>query len=239
MRLSPSALSVFKSCPRCWWNEKKLGIKRPRGIFSSLPNAMDKVIKEFFDKERPKHTVQFTSIPILITGFYLFQDQVQLNRWRNWRTGLVATVGEHEVFGAMDDLLYDPETKKYAVLDYKTKGGVPDVGYSEKYYQLQADCYALMLEQNNMPVEYACFAYFSPLSLEGIYNLKMNLHIQTIPVSPVNAVKVVEAATACLEGLEPYPSKDCEYCKFIQSLNCEYCKFTEDLSGASTFLHEK
>ena len=218
MRLSPSALSVFKDCQQCWWVEKKLGIKRPRGIFSSLPNAMDKLIKQYYDTRKRVSGLLFST-----ETFILFQDQYKLDRWRNWRTGLVATVGEHEITGAMDDLLYDPETKKYAVLDYKTKGSVPDVGYSEKYYQLQADCYSLMLEQNNMPVEVAYFAYFSPIVLEYEHDLKMNLTIQTIKVNTINAVKVVEAATACLEGPEPEPSKD-----------CEYCKYRDAFSGAST-----
>ncbi|GAI53572.1 unnamed protein product, partial [marine sediment metagenome] len=44
IRLSPSALNLFLQCPRCFWLEKNKGIKRPRGIFPSLPSGMDSVI---------------------------------------------------------------------------------------------------------------------------------------------------------------------------------------------------
>ena len=48
-QFSPSSLSLFKDCPRCFWlafNEK---IKRPRTPFPSLPNGMDAVLKDYFD----------------------------------------------------------------------------------------------------------------------------------------------------------------------------------------------
>ena len=52
--LSPSALGLFKNCPRCFWLEKVKNIKRPRGIFPSLPGGMDAVIKTYFDTFRAK-----------------------------------------------------------------------------------------------------------------------------------------------------------------------------------------
>jgi len=47
IRLSPSSLNLFLECPRCFWLDKNKGIKRPRGIFPSLPSGMDSVIKKY------------------------------------------------------------------------------------------------------------------------------------------------------------------------------------------------
>lgn len=83
---SPSALGVFKNCPRCFWLEKVKNIKRPRGIFPSLPGGMDSVIKTYFDKFR-----ETGSLPPEIADHVegqLVPDQALLDKWRNWRVGL-------------------------------------------------------------------------------------------------------------------------------------------------------
>ena len=53
-KLSPSTLNVFLDCPRCFWLDKVKNIKRPRGIFPSLPSGMDRAIKVHFDSFRTK-----------------------------------------------------------------------------------------------------------------------------------------------------------------------------------------
>ena len=57
IKLSPSTINLFLECPRCFWFEKAKGIKRPRGIFPSLPGGMDRVIKESFDGFPAKQTL--------------------------------------------------------------------------------------------------------------------------------------------------------------------------------------
>ena len=50
LKLSPSSLNLFLECPRCFWLYKVKGVGRPDGIFPSLPNGMDKILKEHFDR---------------------------------------------------------------------------------------------------------------------------------------------------------------------------------------------
>ena len=83
IRLSPSALNLFLQCPRCFWLDKNKGIKRPRGIFPSLPGGMDTVIKKYFDSFRVKGDMP-PEIKGKITG-KLFSDIKTLEEWRNWR----------------------------------------------------------------------------------------------------------------------------------------------------------
>ena len=84
--LSPTALGTFKNCPRCFWLEKTKNIKRPRGIFPSLPGGMDAVIKTYFDKFREGGTLP-PEIADHVEG-QLVPDQALLDKWRNWRVGL-------------------------------------------------------------------------------------------------------------------------------------------------------
>ncbi|MBI4056218.1 MAG: PD-(D/E)XK nuclease family protein, partial [Elusimicrobia bacterium] len=161
--LSPSALNLFHDCAHCFWQEKVMGIKRPRGIFPSLPGGMDRVIKSYLDTFRAKNTLP----PELqsqedFSGIRLFSHQAQLEKWRNWRTGLSYEEAAIQVVlsGALDDLLV--KDGLYIPFDYKTKGSVTTPEDAIRYYQNQLDCYALLLKENKMPLAgYAFLLYYS------------------------------------------------------------------------------
>lgn len=48
-KFSPSSLSLLKECPICFWLQFNKGVKRPAGIFPSLPSGMDGILKKHFD----------------------------------------------------------------------------------------------------------------------------------------------------------------------------------------------
>ncbi len=49
-KLSPSSLNLYQECGRCFWLHQHGVWKRPSGPFPQLPNGMDKVLKEHFDR---------------------------------------------------------------------------------------------------------------------------------------------------------------------------------------------
>ncbi len=49
-KLSPSSLSLMNECQRCFWLTQHKIWKRPSGPFPQLPNGMDRVLKQHFDK---------------------------------------------------------------------------------------------------------------------------------------------------------------------------------------------
>ena len=80
LSLSPSSISLFLDCPRCFWlhhNKKK---RRPGGPFPSLPSGMDKILKIHFDKHREKGTK-----PQEADKFdgKLFEDTEKFKVWQN------------------------------------------------------------------------------------------------------------------------------------------------------------
>jgi hypothetical protein len=50
--LSRSKLELFTECPRCFYANLKLGIKRPPSFPLSLNNAVDALFKKEFDQHR-------------------------------------------------------------------------------------------------------------------------------------------------------------------------------------------
>src|SRR4030042_5653914 len=118
-RLSPSSIGLMEECPRCFWMQFNKNKRRPEGIFSSLPNGMDYILKVYFDKFRDKEQLP----PELrenkdCKDCRLFPDKEKLDNWRNNLKGISWTDKEGNVlFGAIDNLLIS-KTHRIIVLDY-------------------------------------------------------------------------------------------------------------------------
>ncbi len=213
--LSPSALSIFKDCSRCFWLEKVKGIKRPRGIFPSLPGGMDRVIKNYFDTFRVKGTLPPELQIAAFQGISLYDNQAQLEKWRSWRTGLQYQEGDLSLSGMLDDLLVKGDA--YIPFDYKTKGSPTNEEDATKYYQTQLDCYALMLEGNGLKTAgYGFLLYFSPKTVEE--SGRVNFEVQPIKIETdiERAKSLLRQAVAILNGSAPKAAGDCEYCGWLE-----------------------
>ncbi|MBI4051887.1 MAG: PD-(D/E)XK nuclease family protein [Elusimicrobia bacterium] len=192
------------------------GIKRPRGIFPSLPGGMDRVIKTHFDTFRGKGILPPELSGQDFEGVKLFENQGQMERWRNWRTGPVyedKSVGA-VLSGALDDLLVKEE--RYIPFDYKTKGSPTTEEDAVKYYQNQMDCYALLLQENRCPAAgYAFLLYYSPKSVSE--NGVVSFEVQPIKIltDMERARETFRKAVALLGGPLPSSSNGCEYCGWL------------------------
>ena len=139
-KFSPSSLSLLKECPRCFWLQFNKNIKRPAGIFPSLPSGMDKILKTHFDSFMEKGVLP----PELCDngeckGLKLFDDEEILKVWRSNFKGIQWKDKEENLFrGAVDNILV--KGKKLIVLDYKTRG-FPLKEDTAEHYQNQMDIY--------------------------------------------------------------------------------------------------
>ena len=160
MQLSSSALSLYNDCPRCFYLDRKFKLPRPRGIFSSLPIGIDKILKEKLDTFRGSLPPQLQVKEL--EGFELYTGS-ELSKMRNWKTNplKMKDAEGNTIVGAFDDLLHNPEKDLYAILDVKTKGSRPDQAYCEKYYQKQVDIYSRFLEVGGKTLApFAVLLYF-------------------------------------------------------------------------------
>ncbi len=215
VRLSPSTLNLFLECQRCFWFDKVKSIKRPRGIFPSLPGGMDRVIKAHFDSFRTKGSLPAELNKAEFDGIKLFANQAQLEKWRNWKTGLEYRDSDGSILsGAIDDLLVKDD--RYIPFDYKTKGSVTTEADAVKYYQNQLDCYTLLLHENKMPTAgYAFLLYYSPKSVAEQGNVLFELQAVKIPTDPERARTTFRKAVALLKGPTPPVNSQCEYCAWL------------------------
>ncbi len=208
--LSPSSISLFLECPRCFWLDKVKGKKRPSGIFPSLPNGMDRILKEHFDKHRVEG-----SLPEELEGHCrgrLYPDQKKLDEFRARYKGLKYEDKEtgFSLNGLLDDLFLTNEGH-YAPLDFKTKGS-PKNEESHKYYQHQMDIYSFLLEKNGMkPASYAILIFYSPVRVNERHDVEFKPEPMKIDVDPANGERIFKEAVKCLLGEEP-KAGECEWC---------------------------
>ncbi len=214
-KFSPSSLSLLGDCPRCFWLHFNMNIKRPSGIFPSLPSGMDKILKSHFDAFRDKGELP-PEITEVGEDIKLFDDVELLALWRNNFRGIQWIDGNGNLFrGAVDNILKNGD--KLIVLDYKTRG-YPLKEDTANHYQNQLDIYNFLLRKNGYKTEdYAYLIFYHPSHVNENGLISFNTDLVKIEVSIENAESIFNEALRILDGDIPPSSENCGYCKWIES----------------------
>ena len=213
-KFSPSSLSLLKDCPRCFWLKFNKDIKRPEGIFPSLPSGMDRILKIHFDNFMDKNELP-PELKDVNDDVKLFDDVELLKKWRNNHKGVEWTDEKGNLFrGAVDNIL--KKGNKLIVLDYKTRG-YPLKEDTAEHYQNQLDIYNLLLRKNNFETEdYAYLLFYHPDKVNGQGNVVFNTDLIKLKVNIENAESIFKKAVEVLEKEMPEASENCPYCKWVE-----------------------
>lgn len=212
-------MGVFDECQRCFFLGWKMGVKRPRGIYPSLPGGVDLILKSRLDRSRGKLPAELNIQEL--KGATLFADAGRLAEYRQWnskgalkyRNGTNDEKGKPNMLvGALDDLLVRGDT--VIPLDYKTKGSEPTQDDCEKYYTRQLDTYGLLLSTEHKKVaDFGVLLYFWPVESEsGLVRFMAQPFL--IQIDPKRARQKFEAALDVINTNQlPEAADECEYCK--------------------------
>ena len=219
MQLSSSALSIFEKCPRCFYLDRKYKVTRPRGISSSLPTEIDRILKTKLEQYRGSLPPTLAILPEL-EGYQLYAGP-DLSKMRSWNSNpmFMKDTKGNKLVGAFDDILYNPEKDLYAILDYKTKGSEPDQEYCEMYYQKQFDIYTRFLEiGERTPADFGVILYFwSEPGVESLVEFKTKAFL--MKPNPIVAEELFAKAIETLELKDvPAVNLNCEYCLYIEKM---------------------
>lgn len=214
IKLSPSTISLFMECPRCFWLQFNKNIHRPRGVFPSLPGGMDGVIKKYYDKYR-----KMGKLPPEIEGKVkgkLFDNEVLLKSWQsNWE-GLKYYDKKLGALmkGVLDDCLVNDDI--YIPLDYKTRGYELKDDTSS-HYQHQLDVYCFLLAKNGYKTaDFAYLIYYFPKEVLENGQVSFEVEPKKIETDIKRAENLFKDAVACLKGPEPkhHSNSTCEFCNW-------------------------
>ncbi len=200
-------MNLMNECPRCFWLTQHKIWKRPVGIFPSLPNGMDKILKEYFDIFRDKH-----QIPKELEecgNIKLFDDLKQLLIWQNNFAGITYINSDGNILkGAIDYILI--KNKKLIVLDFKTRG-FPLKEDTIKYYKMQLNIYNFLLRKNNYETEdYAYLLFYISNKIKENGEIIFDKKLIKINIDITEAEKYWNEALAILNA--DCPTETCVYC---------------------------
>ncbi|HUD10307.1 MAG TPA: PD-(D/E)XK nuclease family protein [Candidatus Saccharimonadales bacterium] len=227
-KVSRSKIELFVQCPRCFWLDARLKIKRP----SSPPFNINKTIDELFKKEFDEHRAAGTPHPIMRDNQikavpYQHKD---LNTWRYNFTGVTAlhqSTNLH-VFGAIDDVWVN-DAGELIVVDYKATSKNKEVDINSDWqisYKRQLEVYQWLLRQNGFKVsDTGYFVYTNArIDVDG-FGDKLDFKTKLIPyvgndgwVEPtlekmkkcIDSESMPPVGTAAMGGA-------CEFCSYAKS----------------------
>lgn len=225
-KVSRSKIELFRQCPRCFWLDVRLKIKRPDGPPFNINKAIDELLKKEFDVYRTKGEPHPLMVDNEINAIpYTHAD---LSKWRENFVG-VATIHKPtnlHVFGAVDDLWVNDEGD-IIVVDYKATAKDKEVDINSAWqvsYKRQVEVYQWLLRQNGFKVSStAYFVYCNGrLDLDG-FNNRVEFRTKIIPYvgddswveSTLNEMK------RCMEGDMPpvgvaAMGGDCDFCTYAR-----------------------
>ncbi|MBI4018933.1 MAG: PD-(D/E)XK nuclease family protein [Candidatus Aenigmarchaeota archaeon] len=219
-QLSPSSINLMFECEKCFWLQIVKKVRRPAGIFPSLPSGMDRILKQHFDRFAAKGKLP----PELrdnehTKGIALFSDMDALNVWRNNRKGLTYTDSGTGILlrGAVDNIL--TKDGKLIVLDYKTRG-YPLKDDTHEHYASQMHLYNYLLKQNGHDTEdFALLLFYHPNTVTEAGEVIFNTDLIRMSSNAQEGEKIFQKAIGVLQGEEPDASNNCGFCEFRSNGN--------------------
>lgn len=228
--LSRTAIEQFVRCPRCFYLQRKMGLRPPAMVPLTLAVATDALLKNEFDSVRRSkagHPLWIRE-KLNVRAF----DHPEIDIWRNNFKGLRVPFPEtnYEIFGAVDDIWINQETRELHIVDYKStsKAGEPSLdGVFGDGYKRQMEIYQWLFRRAGFKVSSGGYFLYVNASKTNIFydaNLKGSMHFDTKIIAYHGedswVPKVIKDAILCLEEMNlPRHSAECDNCRYFIARN--------------------
>lgn len=220
-KLSRSKIDLFLECPRCFYIDNKLGVKRVPGFPFSINSAVDHLLKQEFDYHRANGSQHPFQEEYGIDAIPAQHDDI--DKWRHNFTGVQYL---HEptgllVSGAIDDLWINSKGE-YIVVDYKSTAKEEAVKELDKEwqdgYKRQMEIYQWLLRQNGLKVsDTGYFVYCTGKMDKDAFDKKVEFDVNLIPYTGSDKwiEKTLFEIKKCLESdIIPKSKHDCDWCNY-------------------------
>lgn len=221
-KVSRSKIEFFLQCPRCFWLDQRLKIKRPSTPPFLINSAVDELFKNEFDSYRAKGQQHPLQKKFKVAAKpYAHKD---LDTWRHTFTGIQYLDPDTglTIFGGVDDVWindddeliivdYKATAKKKEITDLDPPGGWHDA------YRRQMEVYQWLFKKNGFKTsDTGYFVYANGIQDNPKFGDKVEFRTNVFPyVGDSRWVdKAVVDVKACLEGGLPKNDPACEYCNY-------------------------
>jgi hypothetical protein len=222
-RLSRSKIDLFVECPKCFYIDNKMGIKRPQFPSFLLNSAVDALFKKEFDIYRTKgeaHPLMkeydVDAIPFTHTNMDTWRENFEGVQFVHEPTGMT-------ICGAVDDIWVTPK-KELVVVDYKSTSKEEEITLDGKWkegYKRQMEVYQWLLRKIGFEVaEEGYFVYANGKADRKAFDGKLEFDVTLLPYvgNPDWVEDTIFKIKETLDGeTVPSSSETCEHCAFVNS----------------------
>ena len=229
-KLSRSKIELFTQCPRCFWLDARLKLKRPSSPPFLINSAIDALLKSEFDTYRKKGQQHPWQIEFKVDAKpFAHKD---LDRWRHTFTGVqhLDKASNLLIFGGVDDVWETPKGE-LVVVDYKATAkdqeitDLGPVGSWHDQYRRQMEVYQWLLRGEGHKVsDTGYFVYANGIGkMDGFFN-KVEFRTNVFPYKGKDdwIEPTLLKIKACLESDEMPPvgtaamGGECEFCSYAK-----------------------
>lgn len=226
-KISRSKIELFMQCPRCFWLDARLKIKRPDGPPFNLNKAIDQLLKNEFDlyrKDSSAHPIMLEN-NVKAVPF----SHPDLEKWRHNFTG-IGTLNEPTnlyVYGAVDDVWVNPDGS-LIIVDYKATSKTSEVNLDAEWqnsYKRQMEVYQWLFRQNGFKVNNrGYFVYVNGRSNNERFDEKLEFDTKLLGYDGDDSwiQDTLRSMKNCLEGEMPEVGTaamggDCDFCTYARA----------------------
>lgn len=228
-KLSRSKIELFMQCPRCFWLDARLKIKRPDSPPFNINKAIDELFKREFDGYRTKGEPHPIMVENNVAAVPFMHEKLD-----DWRENFVGVQYVHEptnllLFGAVDDL-WVTEDGQVIVVDYKATAKDKEVSISAGWqisYKRQMEIYQWLLRQNGFNVQPTGYFVYTngrfDIDIDGFFN-KLDFKTKLIPYTGDDSwvEPIVYKMKACMDGEMPQMGDSimggpCDFCTYARA----------------------
>lgn len=226
--LSRSKIDMFYECPRCFYLDRKMKVRRPSMPGFSLNSAVDVLLKNEFDllrKEKQPHELMIMykvdAVPF---------EHSDLAEWRDDHHSYVGASVVHkptnlEVCGIVDDIWVKPDGE-LIIVDYKSTSTKDEISLEDKYkqgYKRQMELYQWIFRNKGFNVsDTGYFVYANATKDRGKFDGRLEFEMQLIShkgntswIEPL----LTQIKAALDSDQAPKASQTCEYCNYVNSVS--------------------
>ena len=224
-KISRSKLDQFINCPRCFYNDRRLGIGQPPGCPFSLNSAVDTLLKKEFD-----HYRELRKPHPLISENGIDAIPFAHEKLEEWRDSLRRGIQYHDkatnliITGGVDDLWITPNDE-LIIVDYKATAKNEAVNLDADWqigYKRQMSLYAWLFKMNGFKIHpTGYFVYANGIMSKPEFANKLEFDISVLPyqIDYSWVEDAIKGAHKCLNAKSiPAPSEECDYCQYYLAL---------------------
>ena len=227
-KLSRTRLENFVKCPRCFYMQEKLGVKKPSMPAFTLNIAVDGLLKKEFDIRRARGVAHplmkeygIKAVPFRHKDMNVWRENFQGIRFLHKSTNLLIT-------GAIDDVWENKKGELY-IVDYKATSKKDGINFEDRKknpyygaYRRQMDIYQWLFRKNGFKVsDTGYFVFCNGRKDKKAFDGKLEFDGEGVAYkgNDGGVGKVIVEAKKCLNKRKmPESNDNCEYCEYVAKI---------------------